>query len=102
MKKIFALLSLLISLGTLGANGEIYIALTNFPAQGPVVDSFRYKLANFKDDDFYFDVEKGTLSTVLAFGSIGVTFRSQTQDVTAAQRTRVPRIYLIFFISFPF
>ena len=59
MKKLFAILSLLISLGTLAANGEIYIALTNFPAQGPVVDSFRYKLANFKDDDFYFDVEKG-------------------------------------------
>ena len=59
MKKLFAILSLLISLGTLAASGEIYIALTNFPAQGPVVDSFRYKLANFKDDDFYFDVEKG-------------------------------------------
>lgn len=59
MKKLFAILSLIISLGTLAANGEIYIALTNFPAQGPVVDSFRYKLANFKDDDFYFDVEKG-------------------------------------------
>ncbi len=59
MKKLIALLSLLVSLGTLAASGEIYIALTNFPAQGPVVDSFRYKLANFKDNDFYFDVEKG-------------------------------------------
>ena len=38
MKKLFAILSLLISLGPLAAGGEIYIALTNFPAQGPVVD----------------------------------------------------------------
>lgn len=59
MKKALFLLFALIALSALSANCEIYIALTNFPAQAPVVDSFRYKLANFKDDDFYFDVEKG-------------------------------------------
>ena len=59
MKKALFLLFALIALSALSANCEIYIALTNFPAQAPIVDSFRYKLANFKDDDFYFDVEKG-------------------------------------------
>lgn len=59
MKKALFLIFALIALSALSANCEIYIALTNFPAQGPVVDSFRYKLANFKDNDFYFDVEKG-------------------------------------------
>ncbi len=59
MKKALFLLFALIALSAHSANCEIYIALTNFPAQAPIVDSFRYKLANFKDDDFYFDVEKG-------------------------------------------
>lgn len=59
MKKALFLLFALIALSAHRANCEIYIALTNFPAQAPIVDSFRYKLANFKDDDFYFDVEKG-------------------------------------------
>lgn len=59
MKKALFLIFALIALSALSANCEIYIALTNFPAQGPIIDSFRYKLANFKDDDFYFDVEKG-------------------------------------------
>lgn len=70
MKKLIALLSLLVSLGTLAASGEIYIALTNFPAQGPVVDSFRYKLANFKDNDFYFDVEKGKVKFTQKIGDV--------------------------------
>lgn len=59
MKKVFFLLLALVIMSAFGASGEIYIALTNFPAQGPVIDSFRYKLANFQDNDFYFDVEKG-------------------------------------------
>ncbi|MBR5901199.1 alpha/beta fold hydrolase [bacterium] len=68
MKKGLFLLLALVIMSAFGASGEIYIALTNFPAQGPVVDSFRYKLANFKDDDFYFDVEKGKLKFTVKNG----------------------------------
>ena len=70
MKKALFLLFALIALSALSANCEIYIALTNFPAQGPVVDSFRYKLANFKDNDFYFDVEKGKVKFTQKIGDV--------------------------------
>ena len=70
MKKALFLIFALIALSALSANCEIYIALTNFPAQGPVVDSFRYKLANFKDNDFYFDVEKGKVKFTQKIGDV--------------------------------
>lgn len=70
MKKSLFLLIVVLLVSAFCANGEIYIALTNFPAQGPIIDSFRYKLANFKDDDFYFDVEKGKLKFTQKVGDV--------------------------------
>ncbi|MBO7435615.1 hypothetical protein J6U76_06465 [bacterium] len=70
MKKGLFLLIVVLLVSAFCANGEIYIALTNFPAQGPIIDSFRYKLANFKDDDFYFDVEKGKLKFTQKVGDV--------------------------------
>ena len=77
MKKALFLLFALIALSALSANCEIYIALTNFPAQGPIIDSFRYKLANFKDDDFYFDVEKGKVKFTQKVGDEEEKFDSR-------------------------
>lgn len=77
MKKALLFLFALIVLSALSANCEIYIALTNFPAQGPIIDSFRYKLANFKDDDFYFDVEKGKVKFTQKVGDVEEKFDSR-------------------------
>ena len=64
MKKIFFLTLLFSAL----CQAELYIALTNFPAQSPAIDTLRYVLADFKEDAFYFDADLEKVNVSAVYG----------------------------------